>query len=225
MGQNKPADVAALHKLANDFYEWRNQQYPVRSSDAGLHTWDDRLTDYAPDKIARARSTCAQLLATVNAIQTANWPKDERIDWLLFRAQLERFAFDDRVWHSTARDPQTYVGECSNGIFSLLKKEYDTPQNRVRSAAARLKAMPAMLAQGEKNLQQPVKLFAQLAIASARAIDPLFKESLMTLAGDLPPNEKEELTKARDAALTAIHDFADHLEKTASGDGRLRADG
>jgi uncharacterized protein (DUF885 family) len=213
MGQNKPADVAALHKLANDFYEWRNQQYPVRSSDAGLHTWDDRLTDYAPDKIAARAQHVRALLATVNAIQTANWPKDERIDWLLFRAQLEGFAFDDRVWHSTARDPQTYVGECSNGIFSLLKKEYDTPQNRARSAAARLKAMPAMLAQGEKNLKQPVKLFAQLAIASARAIDPLFKDSLMTLAGDLPPNEKEELTKARDAALTAIHDFADHLEK------------
>ena len=58
-----------------------------------------------------------------------------------------------------------------------------------------------------------MKLFAQLAIASARAIDPLFNESLMTLANDLPPDEREDLVKARDAALTAIHDFADHLEK------------
>ena len=49
-----------------------------------------------------------------------------------------------------------------------------------------------MLAQGEKNLKKPVKLYAQLAIDSARAIDPLFKESLMTLARDLPPNENEE---------------------------------
>ncbi|HEX3818125.1 MAG TPA: hypothetical protein VHW03_07545, partial [Chthoniobacterales bacterium] len=32
-------DAAALHKLANDYYDWRNQQYPVGSSDAGLHTW------------------------------------------------------------------------------------------------------------------------------------------------------------------------------------------
>lgn len=213
IGQKKPAEAAALHKLANEFYEWRNQQYPVRSSDAGLHNWDDRLTDYAPDKIAARAEHVRELLAKINAMQTANWPKDERIDWLLFRAQLEGFAFDDRVWHSTMRDPQVYVGECSNGIFSLLKKDYDTPENRARSAAARLRAMPAMLSQGEKNLKQPVKLFAQLAIASARAMDPLFKESLMTLATNLPPNDKEELTKARDAALSAIHDFADRLEK------------
>ncbi|HEX4665308.1 MAG TPA: DUF885 domain-containing protein [Chthoniobacterales bacterium] len=206
-------EATALHKLADEFYAWRNQHFPVRSSDAGLHAWDDRLADYAPNKIAERAKYIQSALEKVNAMQTATWPKDERIDWVLFRSQLEGFAFDDRVWHSTARDPQTYVGECSNGIFSLLKKEYDTPQNRAKSAIARLRAMPAMLAQGEKNLQKPVKLFAQLAIASARAIDPLFTESLMTLAQDLAPNEKAELTAARDAALSALHDFADHLEQ------------
>src|ERR1700761_1377011 len=41
-----------LRKLADDYYAWRNEQYPVRSSDAGLHTWDNRLTDYSPAAIA-----------------------------------------------------------------------------------------------------------------------------------------------------------------------------
>jgi uncharacterized protein (DUF885 family) len=213
LGPNSPGKAAALHKIAEDFYNWRNEQYPVGSSDAGLHTWDDRLTNYAPARIAQRAAHIHELLGKINAMQTGAWPKDERIDWLLFRAQLEGFAFDDRVWHSTARDPQTYVSECSNGIFSLLKKEYDTPEKRIRAATARLRAMPAMLAQGEKNLQKPVKLFAQLAIASARAIDPLFNDSLMTLAKDLSPNEKNELVRARDTALQSIHAFADHLEK------------
>ncbi len=206
------AEALTLHKLADDYYDWRNLQYPVRSSDAGLHTWDDRLTDYSPEKIAERAQYIRTLLEKVNAMQTATWPKDERIDWMLFRAQLENAAFDDRVWHSTSRDPQTYVGECSSAIFSLLKKEYDTPKQRARAATKRLHEMPALLEQGEKNLQQPVKLFAQLAISSARAIDPLFKDSLMTLAPGLPPNEKEKLVKARDEALTALHAFADHLE-------------
>ena len=207
------AEATALHKLADDYYDWRNAQFPVRSSDAGLHNWDDRLTDYSAEKIAARAEYIRALLARVNAMQTAHWPKDERIDWILFRAQLESAAFDDRVWHSTSRDPQTYVGECSNGIFSLLKKEYDTPRNRALAATKRLLEMPAALAQGEKNLQKPVRLFAQLAIASARAIDPLFNDSLMTLATDLPPNEREGLIKARDGALVALHGFADDLEK------------
>jgi uncharacterized protein (DUF885 family) len=207
------AEATALHKLADDYYDWRNAQFPVRSSDAGLHTWDDRLTDYSAEKIAARAEYTRALLAKVNAMQTANWPKDERIDWMLFRAQLEGAAFDDRIWHSTSRDPQTYVSECSNGIFSLLKKEYDTPRNRALAATKRLQAMPALLAQGEKNLQKPVRLFAQLAIASARAIDPLLNDSLMTLATGLAPNEKEALITARDEALAALHGFADRLEK------------
>jgi uncharacterized protein (DUF885 family) len=93
IGKPKPAEAVALHKLATDFYDWRNQQYPVRSSEAGLHTWDDRLTDYSPAKIAERAQHIRALLEKVNAMQTATWPKDERIDWILFRSQLEGSAF------------------------------------------------------------------------------------------------------------------------------------
>jgi uncharacterized protein (DUF885 family) len=209
-------DVAALRKLADEFYAWRNENFPVNSSDAGLHTWDNRLTDYSAAKIAERNQHVRKLLDQVRAMPGAKWPKDDRIDWMLFRAQLENFDFGTRVLQSEKTDPQLYVGECTNGIFSLLKKEYEAPRTRAVAATERLKQMPAMLAQGERNLQKPVKLFARLAIDSARAIDPLFKDSLMTLARDMPPNERDALVKARDEALTAIHAFADRLEKRLS---------
>ena len=114
-------------------------------------------------------------------------------------------------------DPQIYVNECSNGIFSLLKKEYDTPRNRALSATARLKQMPALIEQGKGNLIKPVRLYAQLAIDSARSIDSLFTDSLMTLAKDLSPAERNELVKSRDAALASMHGFADWLERRLPG--------
>ncbi len=150
-------------------------------------------------------------------MQTESWSKDDRIDWLLFRAQLEGVAFFDRVMDFEETDPQTYVNECSNGIFSLLKKDYDTPRNRSLAATARLKQMPFMIEHGKQNLIKPVRLYAQLAIDSARSIDSLFNDSLMTLAKDLPPAEKIDLIKARDAALASIHGFADFLEKRLPG--------
>src|SRR5438874_12706976 len=207
------ADAAELHKLADDYYSWRNENYPVQSSEAGLHTWDDRLTDYAPAKIAERSQHEHALLEKVRAIHTDNWPKDQRIDWILFRAQLENVDFGNRVLKFERTNPQTYIGECVSAIFSLLKKEYDTPRKRALSATARLRAMPAMLKQGLTNLQNPVKLYAQLAIDSARAIDPLLNKSLMALDAGLAPNEQDEFVKARDAAIVAAHSFADELEK------------
>jgi uncharacterized protein (DUF885 family) len=205
--------AAALHTIAKDYYNWRNENYPVRSSDAGLHTWDNKLTDYSPGKIAARAQHVHGLLEKVRAMQTGSWPKEERIDWMLFRAQLERVDFEDRVLKFERTNPQVYVGECTNAIFSLLKKEYDTPRNRALAATARLKEMPALLNQGLSNLQSPVKLYAQLAMQSARSIDPLLNESLMALDVDLAPSEHNELVKARDEALVALHNYADELEK------------
>src|SRR5258707_10141088 len=211
--QSVSTSTAALHKLADDYYAWRNENYPVRSSEAGLHTWDDRLTDYSPGKIAERAQHVRSLLEKVRGMKTDNWAKDERIDWILFRAQLENVEFGDRVLKFEFTNPQVYTGECTNAIFSLLKKEYDTPRKRALAATARLKQMPALLKQGLSNLQKPVKLYAQLAIQSARSIDLLLNSSLMALDVDLSPNEHEELVKARDAALAALHSYADELEK------------
>src|SRR5205823_12615150 len=136
-----------------------------------------------------------------------------RIDWLLFRSQLEDADFADRVLKFEQTNPLTYVDECSNAIFSLLKKEYDTPRNRALSATARFKAMPGLFAEADKNLQKPVKLYAQLAVQSARNIDGLFKDSTVPLTKDLSEAERADFGKSRDAALTAVHGFADGLER------------
>jgi len=212
-----PKTPADLQRLARDYYNWRNQNYPVSSSDSGLHTWDHKLTDYSLSAVLMRRLQVKETLAKVRSMPTASWSKEDRIDWLLFRAQLDGIDFFNRVMDFEETDPQTYVNECSNGIFSLLKKEYDTPRNRALAATARLKQMPFLIEQGKGNLNKPVRLYAQLAIDSARSIDSLFNDSLMTLAKDLSPAERTELVKARDAALVSIHGFADWLEKRLPG--------
>jgi uncharacterized protein (DUF885 family) len=212
-----PKTPADLHRLAEDYYNWRNQNYPVFASDAGLHTWDNKLTDYSLSALLARRLHVKELLGKVRGMQTTSWSKDDRIDWLLFRAQLDGIAFFDRVIDFEETDPQTYVNECSNGIFSLLKKEYDTPRNRSLAATARLKQMPFVIELGKHNLTKPVQLYARLAIDSARSIDTLFTDSLMTLTKDLSPAEKGDLIKARDEALGSIHGYADWLERRLPG--------
>jgi uncharacterized protein (DUF885 family) len=209
-----PAD---LRRLADEYYRWRNQNFPTLSSDMGLHTWDDKLTDYSLSAVLARRLYVNDLLNKVRKMPAASWSKDDRIDWLLFRSQLEGVAFFNRVMDSEATDPQLYVNECSTGIFSLLKKDYDTPRVRALAATARLKQMPFVIEKAKSNLTRPVQLYARLAIDSARSIDGLFNDSMMSLAKDLTPTEKNALVAARDAALKSIHGFADWLEQRLTG--------
>jgi uncharacterized protein (DUF885 family) len=146
-------------------------------------------------------------------MRTAGWARDDRVDWMLFRAQLEGVAFFDRVMVNEETNPQNYVGECSNAVFSLLKKDYASHTTRARAALARLRAMPGMLAQGRQNLSRPVRLYAQLEIDAARSGDDLFTQSLMTLTDSLSDTERGEFVRARDSAVAALHGFADWLER------------
>ncbi len=202
-----------VRALAHEYFAWRNGQYPVASTDQGLHTWDDRLTDYGTRALAERRGRVKELLAEVRAMPAGTWSRDDRIDRLLFLSELERVAFFDRVMPPEETDPQLYVNECANAIFSLLKKDFDTPARRIRFATARLKRIPSMLEQGKKNLVRPVRLFARLAIEASGSIDPLFNESLMTLAAGLPADETRALVEARDAALRAIRGYAQWLQE------------
>jgi uncharacterized protein (DUF885 family) len=209
----KPLTPVELHTLAHDYYEWQKKVYPVGASDQGFHAADDKLDDFSPAAIARNAAHVRALLDRVRAANVSGWAKDDVIDWLLFRSQLERDDFPSRIQKPEETDPQLYVGEASNAIFSLLKKDYAPARTRALAATARLKAMPAMIDQARKNLKNPVRLYSQLAIDSARAIDPLFSTSLMTIAGDLSADERTSLDAAREEAIDSLHGFADWLEK------------
>jgi uncharacterized protein (DUF885 family) len=212
LAQGSSSSPERFRTLAADYYRWRAEQYPVASSDQGLHTWDDRLTDFSARAIAGRRDRVKRLLADVRAMQTDAWKKDDRVDWILFRAQLEAAEFEDRVLRFSERNPLIYVDECSNAIFSLLKKDYDAPRTRARAAVARLSKMPALIDQARKNLTEPVALYARLASESAKAMDSLFGDSLMTLATGLSAVERGDLASARDTALDALRTFALRLD-------------
>jgi uncharacterized protein (DUF885 family) len=211
-----PASVWAapddLRKLAHDYYTWRDAQYPVATSQLGNHQYDDKLTDYAAPAVTARRKHVTQLIAQVSALEVDGWSKDERVDQLLFLAQLRSADVFGRRLDSESRDPQLYVNECSNAIFSLLQKEYAPRKQRALAASARLAAIPLLLKTARTNLTRPIKLYASLAAEAARGGDDLYKSSLTVLADALGPEEKQRLFAARDAALTELHAFADWLD-------------
>jgi uncharacterized protein (DUF885 family) len=206
------ADPAEMRKTAHEFYQWRDAAYPTATSGAGDHQYDAKLADYRMSEVQKRREHVASLLASVSALSTDGWSKDDRIDRVLFQAQLAGSDFFDRELDPQTKDPQLYVNECSNGIFSLLQKDYASNRVRARAAAARLEQMPALLQVGRTNLTRPVKLYAQLAIQAAKGGDDLYTTSLMTLAQGIPAGERKRLEKARDGAIKALHDYAGWLE-------------
>ena len=208
------AAPAELRSLAHAYYQWRDAAYPVATSMAGDHRFDDRLTDYSLPRVLERQRHVSELLARVRSLPTDGYRKDDRVDHVLFQAQLAYADFFGRRLDSERVDPQLYVNECSNALFGLLQKEFAPPRVRALAAIKRLEAMPALLQTARTNLTRPVRLYASLAIQAARGGDELYTVSLMALAPALSAEEQQRLVASRDAALHALHAFADWLHQT-----------
>jgi uncharacterized protein (DUF885 family) len=209
-----PSDYQArLVDLQHGYTTWSFQENPTSATDAGIHTYDARLADLSPTaqaaqltQLRRYRTELANLLPAMAATP------HERVDYLLIRAELEGDWWDRAVLRGLQRNPSIYEGECSNGIFSIVKRKYADDEVRIRDAIARLRACPRVLDQGRVNLTQVVREFAEIASEDIRDGDSLYTTSLDEVAADTSPATRRDLARAQALALSALHAYRAWLD-------------
>jgi hypothetical protein len=193
------ADPAELRDLAHEYYHWRDTAYPVATSPQGDHRFDNRLADYSMSEVLKRREHVTELLTRVNALATDGWSKDDRIDRILFQSQLEGVDFFGRRLNPEESDPQLYVNECSNAIFSLLQKEYAPHRTRALAATARLEQMPALLRRRGES-ESSVKLYGSRSKPRGRrSLRPASRHSRRSLG-----RRAQAAREARDGALKSL---------------------
>jgi uncharacterized protein (DUF885 family) len=204
---------AKLVDLQQRYTMWSLKENPSAATDAGIHTYDARLADFAPAvqvvEMVQLRRFRNELVALEPPFSAS---PHERVDYLLIRANLEGDWWDRAVLRGLQRNPSIFEGECSNGIFSIVKRQYASDEVRVRAAIARLRACPRVLDQGRANLTQPVREFAQIASEDIRDGDSLYTTTLDEIARDTSPATRRDLAQAQGVALGALHSYRSWLD-------------
>lgn len=212
-GTSGDAYAAKLSDLEHRYVFWSLQQDPTSATDAGIHAYDDKLADYSAAaqhvQLAKLRAFRDELVRLQPARDAS--PHD-RVDYLLIRSNLEGDWWSRIVLRGLQRNPSLYEGECANGIFSIVKRPYASDEVRLRSAIARLRACPVVLAQGKANLADTVREFAQIASDDIRDGDSLYTTSLDELARNASPQTRADLRSSQRIALGALHAYRAWLD-------------
>ncbi|MBV8530737.1 MAG: DUF885 domain-containing protein, partial [Candidatus Eremiobacteraeota bacterium] len=202
-----------LVDLQRRYTMWSFEQNPTTATDAGIHTFDARLADFSGSAQAAQMS---RLRAFRNELASLEPPPGvsphARVDYLLIRANLEGDWWTQTVLKPLQRNPSIYEGECTNGIFSIVKRQYASDEMRIHAAIARLRACPRVLEQGRSNLTQTVREFAQIASEDIRDGDALYTTTLDEVARDTSPSTRQALASARAVALSALHAYRAWLD-------------
>ncbi len=160
---------------------------PVDATFIGVHEYDDQLPDLSANGVADLVAEMEGLLA-ICPIETAVDPV-AALDCMLARDFLTIQIAECRGRHFWAGNPCTYIGEAIFGVLSLFLRDYAPLQERVRSSIGRLRAIPALLAQGRANLGTAPAAWTERAVRECdgalaflmQGIDTLIAENAITV--------------------------------------------
>lgn len=202
-----PTLAQAVQSLAHRYYAAVYAAAPTAATDAGLHSADARLADFSPAADRAYAANLRRFRDELAALAPGGESVHDQVDYLLLRADIEGDWWQREYVRAQARNPTVYEGECSNGIFSLLKRDFAPKAERARDATQRLRACRRVLEQGKANLTAVVREFAVVASEDIADGDALYTQSLSALADGISKDDRRALFAARDDALAALHDF------------------
>ncbi len=88
--QNAAQDAAKrLHALFDHEWDWRMREYPLFATSVGDHRFDDKLPDVTPAAENRRMQQNDGFLAELRLIDRNTLSTDDRINYDMFKAQLE----------------------------------------------------------------------------------------------------------------------------------------
>ncbi|HET7520670.1 MAG TPA: DUF885 family protein, partial [Candidatus Limnocylindria bacterium] len=138
--------------LVDDLLDAYFGHYPVHATEIGNHDHDGAWPDLTA---AGGEARLAWLTHAIGSLQSLDegaLSRDERIDRRILLQNLEALEFGERTLDEESWNPLTYVYLFGNGLFSLLAREFAPVDVRLRSAAERLRGLPAALDQARARL-------------------------------------------------------------------------
>ena len=214
---------AAFTAVAAEYLEDVYRRQPTQATDLGIHKYDDQLENYSHEAVADAVASARRFRERVSAIQPSSLSLDKQLD----REQLLH-ALDSRILmldvvRPWARDADTYSSGMTNTAYVMIKRKFAPPEERLRKLIAREKAMPAALQEARKNIENPPRIYTQIAIDQLDGNRSFFETAVPGAFKEVTDKALlEEFKKANDAVIAALVDYKKWLQsdllKKSTGD-------
>ncbi|HEV3226532.1 MAG TPA: DUF885 domain-containing protein [Acidimicrobiales bacterium] len=207
--------MAVIDSLIDEYVEWMFTESPTAATFHGADGHDDRLPDLSAEGHVRREAAEDRWMDRFAALRDDELDSAQQIDRDLVLSQLRGSAIT-RDWRRWQRDPDSYVSAGLMGVFSLFVRRLHPEPELVRSAVARLRAVPDVLDQGRTNLDAGTAsaLLVRRALGQCNAAVVYSRDLLPAEVAD--DKGRREIADAGAAAATAYESFAGFLTDLAN---------
>src|SRR4051812_25235984 len=148
-----PSQDTAFTTVVHEYLEDLYRRQPTQATYLGIHKYDDQLENYSRAAVTDAVAAARAYRDRVSAIDAASLTLDNQLDQVQLLHALDSRLLSLEVVRPWARDADAYSSGLTNTAYIMIKREFASPDERMRKLIAREKAMPTALAEARKNLE------------------------------------------------------------------------
>ncbi len=217
VADSEPLSSTAFRSFVDDYFKQSFDFSPSSGTAQGFHEYDDKLESLSADAIRNRVTALRSLQARLQALRKQNLTTDESIDAALIEGQINSELQDHTIIESWKRNPMNYAGLPGGAIDLLMKRDFASKPERLRSVIARLRRTPDILAEMKQNMVTPPVEFTDLAIRMSGGSVEFFRDTVAAWAKDAAGEDKtllQDFQSANKDAVAAFEDATKWLETT-----------
>jgi uncharacterized protein (DUF885 family) len=221
--------VTDFNAVVDKYFDLFFSFHPTEATATGFHQYDQKLEDYSATGRQQEIRGLKDFLGKFEAIDGTKLPRDTAADrdWIISSIHSGLLELEDiQMWR---KDPDSYTSGVTNSIFVIMKRSYAPAEERLRSAIERERQIPKALEFARQNLQNPPKIYTEIAIEQLPGdIDFFRKDVPEAFSAVKDPKLLAEFKTSTQGVIDAFESYQKYLQDSvlphAAGDFRLGAE-
>lgn len=221
---------AQFRALADQYFEQSTFAYnPTFGTSAGLHQYDSKLENYSRAAVDAQIATLQGFEKKFEGLPTFQMDQSTQADHEMVLDDIRSKLLTLQVIKPWEKNPDNYSSGIANSAFVLMERKFAPPDERLRSLIGREKQMPGVFVAARKNLNNPPRIYTEIALEQLPDIISFFENDVPEAFKDATdPATKAEFQKTNAHVIADLKTYQSWLKQDllprSNGDFRLGAD-
>lgn len=221
---------AQFRALADQYFEQSTFAYnPTFGTSAGLHQYDSKLENYSRAAVDAQIATLQGFEKKFEGLPTFQMDQSTQADHEMVLDDIRSKLLTLQVIKPWEKNPDNYSSGIANSAFVLMERKFAPPDERLRSLIGREKQMPGVFVAARKNLNNPPRIYTEIALEQLPDIISFFENDVPEAFKDATdPATKAEFQKTNAHVIADLKNYQSWLKQDllprSNGDFRLGAD-
>ena len=208
------AKPRSFHEVVDAYFDDYYKARPTAATLVGFHQYDNQLEDFSPAAHEQTRARLRKYLAEFQAIDPKPLAPLERDDREVMIATIQSALLEEERVQMWRKNPDNYSTAVTNSIFSIVERNFAPLEARLRSVIEREKQIPRALEQARGVLQNPPKIYTDIAVEQMPGNIDFFESTLPDTFSSVKDTELvAEFTRTNAAAVAELKNYQEWLKK------------